>query len=230
MNLERIVKLKKIVKNSYNINASHFNATRSKMAAADFLWAAGKINKSDKVLDAGCGNGRLLDYIEVATDNYLGLDNNLYLVQTAKSRYPKYNFIQQDLDSLNNLNVDNFSRIFCSAVIIHIPSRAERHRLLTAFYNVSSHDAKLLISFWKMTGPYYNSLKIKSFFVNLFKLRLKNWRDLVFPWLDQDGKKAGLRYYHYFSKRELKKELQLAGWKIEEELNDRYNYWFVAAK
>ncbi len=230
MKLKRKQELREIVKNSYNLTDAHFNATRSKMAAADFLWAAGKINKNDKVLDAGCGNGRLLDYIEVDKDNYLGLDNNDYLIKTAQARYPNYNFLKHDLHDLGGLNKENFSCIFCSAVIIHIPSKEERNNLLTTFYKLSTVDAKLVISFWKMKGPYYNGLKIRNLLKSIAKFNIKDWRDISFYWRDQNGKAAALRYYHYFSRRELKKELEKAGWKIEEELNDRYNFWFVAGK
>ena len=230
MKLKRKQELREIVNNSYNLTAAHFNATRSKMAAADFLWAAGKINKNDKVLDAGCGNGRLLDYIEVNKSHYLGLDNNSYLISEAQSRYPDYTFLKQDLHDLGYVDKEKFSRIFCSAVIIHIPSKEERHKLLTNFYKLSTVDAKLIISFWKMKGLSYNILKINNLFKSIAKFNIKDWRDLTFYWRNQDGQATSLRYYHYFSRRELRKELEKAGWKIEEELNDRYNVWFVAVK
>lgn len=222
--------LNKIVKTSYELMADHFSATRSKMAAADFLWAAGKINKDDKILDAGCGNGRLLDYILTIPENYLGLDNSLPLLEEAKTRYPQFNFSKTDLNYLNNLKENNFSVIFCSAVIIHIPGKKNRLSLLSDFYKLSRPDAKLIISAWKMKGHYYTRLKIMSFVKSLFSLNPLVWRDLVFPWLDQDGKQKSLRYYHYFSKKGLKKELKKAGWKVIEELDDKYNFWLVANK
>lgn len=223
-------KLNAIVKDSYELMADHFSATRSKMAAADFLWAANKISSQDKVLDAGCGNGRLLDYVLLTPENYLGLDNSNSLLQVAKERYPQFSFLKKDLNNLEEIEEKDFSIIFCSAVIIHIPGKDKRLKLLENFYQLSSPEAKLIISAWKMKGRYYQSLKWKSFLKHLFSLRLSNWRDLVFPWLDQDGKAAGLRYYHYFSKGELRKELRKAGWQVTEELNDRYNFWLVAKK
>jgi SAM-dependent methyltransferase len=223
-------KLNEIVKRSYELMANHFSATRSKMAAADFLWAANKISSQDKVLDAGCGNGRLLDYVLLTSENYLGLDNSDSLLQIAKERYSQFRFLKKDLNNLEELIEKDFSVVFCSAVIIHIPGLDNRLKLLENFYKLSIPGAKLIISAWKMKGGYYQSLKWKSFFKHLFSLRLDTWRDLVFPWLDQDGKATGLRYYHYFSKRELRKELKKAGWQVTEELDDRYNFWLIAKK
>ncbi len=225
MKANRQAELKKIVKDSYEIMSEHFNATRSKMAAADFLWAANKINNKDYVFDAGCGNGRLLDYILTTPNKYLGADNSSALIQVAQSRYPQFKFIKKDLNNLDDLTYKNFSVIFCSAVIIHIPDKKNRIKLLSNFYKLARPGAKLIISSWKMKGSYYRRLKIKSFFKNFF-----SWRDLVFPWLDQDGKAAGLRYYHYFSKSSFKQEIKRAGWQIAEELDDKYNFWIVAIK
>jgi len=230
MKKSEVENLNNIVNNSYEVMAGHFSATRSKMAAADFLWAAGKINRHDKVLDAGCGNGRLLEYILVTPENYLGLDNSASLLRDAKKRYPKFKFLKKDLNSLKNLEENNFSIIFCSAVIIHIPGRKNRASLLSNFYNLTKPEAKLIISAWKMKGPYYRNLKWKSFLKSFIYCRLSTWRDLVFPWLDQEGKEAGLRYYHYFSKKGLKKELKNAGWQTVEVLDDKYNFWLVATK
>jgi 2-polyprenyl-3-methyl-5-hydroxy-6-metoxy-1,4-benzoquinol methylase len=230
MQKEKQEQLNEIVKNSYERMADHFSATRSKMAAADFLWAANKISSRDKVLDAGCGNGRLLDYVLLTPENYLGLDNSNSLLQIAKERYPQFKFLKKDLNHLDEVTEKDFSVVFCSAVIIHIPSRANRLKLLENLYKLSNPEAKLIISAWKMKGRYYQSLKWKSFFKRLFSLRLSTWRDLVFPWLDQDGKAAGLRYYHYFSKKELRKELKKTGWQVTEKLDDKYNFWLVAEK
>jgi ubiquinone/menaquinone biosynthesis C-methylase UbiE len=230
MKKDKQAQLNEIVKNSYESMADHFSATRSKMAAADFLWAANKVSSQDKVLDAGCGNGRLLDYVLLTPENYLGLDNSNSLLQIAKERYPSFQFLKKDLNNLDEVTEKDFSVVFCSAVIIHIPGLAKRLKLLENFYQLSSPEAKLIISAWKMKGSYYQSLKWKSFFKHLFSFRLFTWRDLVFPWLDQDGKATGLRYYHYFSKRGLRQELKKAGWQVTEELDDRYNFWLVAKK
>lgn len=230
MNSKTQKELQSIVEASYELTGEHFNGTRSKMAAADFLWAVGKINKEDVVLDLGCGNGRLLDYTLLTPDRYLGIDNSKNLLQVAKSRYPEYVFLKKDLNNLKDIPSLKFSIIFCSAVIIHIPGRRNRIKLLADWGQLAQPEAKLIISAWKMKGKNYKRLKIKSFFLNLFRGKPLTWRDLVFPWLDQDGKEACSRYYHYFSKIGLKRELKAAGWIVEDVLDDKYNFWFIARR
>lgn len=230
MKKARIKELNEIVQKSYDLTAQHFSATRDKMAGADFLWAAERINNDDKVLDAGCGNGRLLDYVNLKPENYLGIDSNKELIKIAQEKYPDYYFTRQSLQNVFEIKEKQFSVIFCSAAIIHIPGRDERIALLNNFKKISSPEARLIISAWKMTGSYYNRLKIRSILKSLIRFNLSSWRDLVFPWLDQDGNKVGQRYYHLFSIKSLKKELWLAGWQVKEVLNDRHNFWFVLEK
>lgn len=230
MRLNKREKLKTLVQEAYEKKASHFDATRSKMATADFLWATNKIFKHDQVLDVGCGNGRLLDYILVPAENYLGIDNSLSLLKIAKLKYPDFSFQKQDINNLNDLFQNKFSVIFCSAVMIHVPGRQNRIKILSQLLSATKLDGKLIISAWKMTGNYYLKLKIKSIVKNFLLFRFKAWRDLVFPWKDQDGVQVCLRYYHYFSKRSFKKEILKAGWQIQEELDDRHNFWVLAVK
>lgn len=51
---------------------------------------------SDKVLDAGCGYGRM----SVLFDNYVGVDFSPDFIKWAKEQYPSKEFIQADLKAL----------------------------------------------------------------------------------------------------------------------------------
>ncbi|MCF7860478.1 class I SAM-dependent methyltransferase [Patescibacteria group bacterium] len=228
MDNKNLEKLKKIVLDSYELTAEHFSSTRSKIAAPDFIWASEQIKADDFVLDAGCGNGRLLDYIKNNPDRYLGIDQSSSLVDIAKNLHPGYSFKKTDLISLA-IPSQKFSLIFCSAVLSHIPGRKDRIKALQNFLTVSSPGARLVISFWKMKGKYKNNI-----YLNFFKKIIGQYqfplRELVFPWKDSKGKETCLRYYHYFTKKSFKQEILRAGWKIETEHDDRHNYWVIAVK
>jgi trans-aconitate methyltransferase len=223
-----LIKLKKIVAESYQLTAEHFSNTRSKMAASDFIWAADQIKIDDDILDAGCGNGRLLDYIKTSPQKYLGIDQSQTLIQIAWQLHPKYNF--------NNFNLltetfpsQKFSLIFCSAVLSHIPGRRERIKVLQNLLMAGKSEVRLVISFWKMGDKYKNKI-----YLNIFKKIIGQYkfplRELVFPWKNSQGEEVCQRYYHYFTKRSFKKEISLAGWKIDSEHDDKHNYWLIASK
>jgi len=228
MRNKTIAKLKSIVADSYQLTADHFSSTRSKVAASDFIWAASQIKEDDYILDAGCGNGRLLDYINNTADQYLGLDQSLSLVEIARKLHPNYIFKQLDLTSLD-IPSQKFSLIFCSAVLSHIPDRKTRIQVLQNFLKSSRPDARLIISFWKMNGKYKNKVYINFFkkIIGQYKFPVK---ELVFPWKDNKGKNICLRYYHYFTKSSFTKELNLAGWKPDSIMDDKHNYWVIATK
>lgn len=229
MKSKRLQELKQLVASSYEVTAKHFDATRSKAAAVDFLWAANQIGPDDEVLDAGCGNGRLLNYNDIEPTKYLGLDQSATLVDLAAKHHSQHRFIHQALEDLSALPADSFSVIFCSAVIMHLPGSKERRQVLQEFLRVGHNRARLIISFWKMEGKYRHKLWL----TRLRKLSGRHpygWRDLIFPWRDAQGNELSSRYYHAFTKRSFKRELSRAGWDIEAARDDRFNYWVIARK
>ncbi|MBN2884988.1 class I SAM-dependent methyltransferase [Patescibacteria group bacterium] len=224
MNSKRLEELKKIVLDSYELTASHFSSTRSKVAALDFIWATEQVKETDFVLDAGCGNGRLLDYVKLPDNQYLGLDQSASLVKIAQELHSGYKFIQGELTNGSNYPSNKFSLIFCSSVLSHIPGKAERQKVLKNFFEASKSDGRLLISFWKIDKKYRQKrqFNLRNFFLD--------GRELVFPWKNSEGKQICLRYYHLFSKRDFKREIIKAGWNIEQENDDKYNFWLIASK
>lgn len=224
MNNKSLEKLKKIVLDSYELTAEHFSSTRSKIAAPDFIWATKQIKENDFVLDAGCGNGRLLDYVKLPVNQYLGLDQSVSLIKIARDLHPGYKFTLGELTDKNNYPKEGFSLIFCSAVLSHIPGKAERQKVLKNFFEASQLNGRLLISFWKMNKTYKQKTRfsLRNFFLAE--------RELVFPWKSAEGKQICLRYYHLFSKKSFKREIIKTGWKIETENDDVHNYWLIAVK
>ncbi|MDD2681149.1 MAG: class I SAM-dependent methyltransferase [Patescibacteria group bacterium] len=223
-----LAKLKGIVAESYQLTADHFSNTRSKIAASDFIWAASQIKESDDVLDAGCGNGRLLDYVKTSPDKYLGIDQSQALVERAQQLHPEYSFKSFDLTE-SDLPSQKFSLIFCSAVLSHIPGKRARIKVLQDLLSTGKTGSRLLISFWKMNGKYKNKIYL-NFLKKIIGQHRFPVRELVFPWKNAQGEEICQRYYHSFTKSSFRKEISLAGWKIEEERDDKHNYWLMASK
>ncbi|MGE5425541.1 MAG: class I SAM-dependent methyltransferase [Bacillota bacterium] len=227
MDTKRVLELKDKVRESYRLSAKHFTATRKKGLADDFLWAAGQIGENDRILDAGCGSGRLLEAVEIGPERYVGIDGSELLLGYAREIYPGYRFEQGELEDLEIK--DEFDCIFCSAVISHIPGRENRTLVLKAFLNAAKDGGKLVISVWKFRGKYRRLLhlaRIKS----LLGLNPYGWNEIVFDWKSDDGRPLAKRYYHYFSKRAFLREIAASGWLVKELHDSAYNYWAVAEK
>lgn len=231
MNKGKEKKLLSLVADSYEKTAHHFDLSRQKHAAAGFMWGAARIKKEDVVLDAACGNGRLLDYVSLGPNNYLGLDQSSSLLEKARERHPEFSFLEADLNSnfSDSLLSKKFSLIFCSALINHLPSSSLRLSLFSNFNKLLPSGGKLVISSWKINGPYRKRL-YQSFLKKLIGKNPYSWRDLLFPWKNSQGQEVAYRYYHFLSRRTLRRELEKSGFAVKDVYNDRGDYWFLLEK
>lgn len=76
----------------------------------------GKFNLENKILDAGCGNGRNLTYFIENGYSATGLDKNEEELQELRKKYPNHNFIHSKIANLPFKN-DSFDRVICIAVL-----------------------------------------------------------------------------------------------------------------
>lgn len=120
-------------------------------------------NAKIRLLDVGCGNGRLLSVLDHDRVDYLGVDVSKELLAIAKQKYPDHNFALVDpdldglllLDDVENTNVEAwFDRIVCIAVLHHVPP-SEAEKWLKNIYDVTEDDAHLLFTTWNLTNTYY---------------------------------------------------------------------------
>jgi len=108
--------------------AEDFSRTR-RYLWPDFQSLAEYIKPQDKVLDLGCGNGRLIELLGDKEIDYLGVDNVQNFIEIAKKKYPAYSF--QVADALSLPFADNsFDKVCSIAVLHHIPSEELRLKFL----------------------------------------------------------------------------------------------------
>lgn len=80
------------------------------------------INLRDKVLDAGCGYGRLYDMVNISekyNGSYTGVDISSDFINLAKQKFPKGNFLQGDLKALP-FKDNQFDIVVCVSLMIMI--------------------------------------------------------------------------------------------------------------
>ncbi len=230
MNKKAVEYLLSVVKNNYNEIADDFNKTREKNFHFLVLKIINELNikSGDKILDLGCGNGRLVKNLP-SDIFYLGIDNSSKLIELAKEKYQKENIVfkQQDILKIDEFIFLNFKYIFCLAVFHHLPGKKNQLYFLQQIYDKMSTGSILILSVWRLR----NSLKFfkiffSSFFKQLCRGRILDYGDLLF----YGFKENSLRYYHAFSLCGIKKIIVKSPFNNVKFKKDKYNYYFILKK
>jgi len=79
-----------------------------------------KLEKADKVLDLGCGDGNNIQWLEPYADQLYGSDYNLDRLTRARVKKPDVHFFLADILNYPALD-DMFGMVFFNHVIEHIP-------------------------------------------------------------------------------------------------------------
>jgi len=218
------------VRDDYNTIAQDFSRTRQNpWPETEFLFV-GNIQKNDRVLDLGCGNGRYMDFIKKNRGQYFGIDNSEELIKIAKQKYPQDNFQIGDALALPFEN-DFFDKIYSIAVLHHIPSKESRIKFLQEAKRVLNPNGLFIVTAWRFQSKEEVVLILKQTLKKIFGLSKLGWGDFLEPW----GKKLD-RYYHVFTGRSLKKICKQAGFEIsksgiiQNEKGNRQNLYLVARK
>lgn len=77
---------------------------------------------SGDILELGCWEGFIPEFLKnkYKNNNYLGVDFRLDTINKLTDEFPKYHFIQHDLDEVLDLSWQEFDTVISTAVIEHI--------------------------------------------------------------------------------------------------------------
>ncbi|MDP3899549.1 MAG: class I SAM-dependent methyltransferase [bacterium] len=213
-------KLLNTVKINYEEIAADFSQTRS------YVWPELKkiitVNDGDRILDLGCGNGRLFELFK--NNDYTGIDQSINLIKIAKKKYPDANFINGNILELDKLTAKKFDIILLIAVLQHIPSDELRLLFLKQAKNHLQPDGKLMITAWDLYArPDFKKKITKFLFLKLLWLNKMDRGDILFSGFNKESR----RYYHAFKLKELKKLITDAGLQIEKIYSDKNNIYAI---
>lgn len=215
-------RLLKIVKDNYREIAASFDSTRKKHVWPEMEKLLAGLNPEDSVLDVGCGNGRLLELIK--NQNYLGVDNSEELISAAQKNYPDNNFRIADILDLK-IN-DQYDLVISVAVLHHLPSKELRLKAISELKKVARK--KIYFSVWRMWNNHkYQPLLIKNTWLKIIGRNKLDVGDVLFPWKSNCGEFVSERYYHAFTKRELRLLLNEAGFYKYKIVTEAHNYWVL---
>ena len=202
------LKILQETRENYNLIAKDFSNTRSQMWQ-DLLPLLDYTKQNDKVLDLGCGNGRLLEALKEKKIEYIGADNSSELLRIAKEKYPEVNF--QLTDGLAFPFQDNtFDIIYCIAVLHHIPSQKLRTEFLQEAKRVLKPGGLLVATVWKLAQKQSIKLIFKFSFLKLIGRNKMDFGDVLVPWQN-----TYQRYVHLFTQRGLPRLFKRAGFQVE---------------
>ena len=185
----------------------------------------------DKILDFGCGNGRLLELFSGKKINYTGLDVSQKLLDLAEKRYAGENInfakIAAGQSSLPFAD-EYFNSIYSIAVFHHFP-REHAAKMAQELYRITMPGGYVVVTAWNLwpastRGGDRSSTRggQKKYYKNIFKNWLQklvgqsdlDWNDCLISFQDNAGR-IFQRYHHAFTRGELEKLFTGAGFVVE---------------
>ena len=198
-------------KNFYDQIATDFSESRKNFWNEFYLFEK-YLSKKIKVLDIGCGNGRLYSFLQEKINKYIGIDVSQKLIDIAQNKYPKVCFKKMDMVNLKTLSTKKFDIIFFIASFHHLSSEAERITVLKQAKNLLSEQGIICMTNWNLFQKKYKKHIWKAIFKSLFSSY--KWNDVFIPFTGKNSKI--LRYYHAFTPKELENLFKNVDLQIQE--------------
>jgi len=177
-----------------------------------------------KILDLGCANGRNFRIMSNPPNKLIGIDISLELLKIANSNlhnidhysHEESKFFQLILADMVNLPIreNSIDNIFSIASIHHIKRTNERKRALFQMYELLKSNGQIILTVWRKWQKRFRDYFLLDWLKRNFTLKYKDQQKVIgleefgdkyVPWTLSDRNKAYKRFYHLFSKRELKK-------------------------
>ena len=170
MKKETARKILSETENGYDLISQKFSQTRKHFwRGLEFI--ADYAKDGDRVLDYGCGNGRLLELFGAKAIEYYGADVSQGLLDLAKEKYPEKAAAFIKLDPNQNslpFETDFFNTAYSIAVFHHFPGSDYRESLAKELYRVVTPEGYVVVTVWNLwQQKYYQNI-------------LKNWLNKIF--------------------------------------------------
>ncbi|OWK27269.1 MAG: hypothetical protein US76_01030 [Parcubacteria group bacterium GW2011_GWA2_38_13b] len=244
-------KISEDTRRNYNLIADDFSRTRRNLWP-ELSFLKEYVENGDKILDLGCGNGRLIELFKDMDVEYVGVDSSEKLIEEAKNKFSIFNFQFLLNDQISKFSIkpkfivadginlpfpDNyFDKIFSIAVLHHIPSRELRLKFLSEARRVLKKDGIAVFTVWNLWQKKGIKFQIKYFFLKILGLSRLDFKDILMPYAAKNAKV--LRYYHAFTKKELNNLFLKAKFTANkagllsrgDEKGNYYNYYIIAKK
>ena len=213
------------VKATYGNIAESFSSTRHYIGR-EFTTFLPYLQKAKHILDLGCGNGRFVRFLKEKKlkANYTGIDNAQSFIDICKKEFPHHQFQQGDQLQIP-LKDKTIDLILNIRAFHHLPSKKYRLKALEEMHRVLENGGILIISVWNLWQWKYWKQLITAIIRSIISFGSYSYNDTFIPW-QKDHK----RYYHAFTKNELKKTVQQGGFSILKECEVGKDFIIIAKK
>jgi SAM-dependent methyltransferase len=201
----------------YDAIAPAFAASRRDMHWPELDAMVASIEPHSRVLDAGCGMGRLYNQLKAKEVSYLGVDVSAEQIRVAKQEQPDGQFVQGTMTDLP-AGKGSQDAVFMVASLHHLLTPADRLSSLQEAYRVLVPGGKLFITvmglwqpkFWRLFFSKQEGLAS----MQADERKLIRFADVFLPW-QWRTEKTVYRYYHAFRIGELRRLCEQAGFTVQ---------------
>lgn len=220
-------------KENYNNTAEAYTRSRA-FIPDDIKRLADMACAGDKILDMGSASGRFYSLLKEKNVQYFGVDISEKMIEIAKKDYPEANFIEANA---LNLPFENnfFDKVYSISVIHNIPSRDFQLEYLKEAWRALKPNGTIILrawDFWRRKEGIF--LYFKYAYLKILGINNLEFGDIFIPWRNSHGNIIANRYFHCFTKKEIKSLAQRAGFKVEkiwtEGQDPRTNIYLIATK
>ena len=202
---------------NYDDFSASFSQTRDYVPENIAALLEGFVRSGDRVLDIGCGNGRLFPFFESKKTNYCGIDVSSALIEIAGRKHPGADFAVADALNLP-FAAGVFDLAVSWAVLHHIPSDEYHRDFFREALRVLKPGGRFVVAVWDLRLKTMVQKKqwrrLKGFLKSQAKIML-GWQkldrgDFFISWQNKYQ-----RYHHAFSLPELERAAKIAGFEVE---------------
>lgn len=160
------------------------------------------LKKGQRVLDVGCGNGKLVSGLKKGVE-YLGFDFSKTLLKEAQNNFPNFEFRYGNIvEPKAWKGLKKYDAIFCVAVIHHLPEKTQQQYVLKKMGSLLKRNGFLYLSVWNLWQKRFLQNHLDSLSLKKKNLRWVNvpfdnkWQRFCFqmdiPYIVELMDKAGL--------------------------------------
>lgn len=210
--ITRLDKIRKQNFQTFNQIAAEYHSRRHS-PWTECITPLTELRRNSVILDIGAGTGRQTIAITREEFNVVAVDFAVNMLKQLSKRASNLNLdsrisaVASDIVALP-FRVGAFDGIEIVAALHHVPSRRLRASVVREINRVTKVGGQVVVSVWfRGQRGFYRPLITSAFFT---LLRRSEWGDVSVPWGELP------RFYHLFSKRELRSLFSALGFRVEE--------------